>query len=298
MTPEHEQVLNEITPKTACRLIDGLSIRFVAPVIIACLMAASGAAQTAREVRGAAAVEPLQNEPPAKIIIDPPLADPLSRGRVVIQYRTEHLHIVPVFGPAALAVSPRVGHIHVTVDDAPWVWADASGEPVVLNGLPPGPHTIRLELETANHQRLDQGVVTFTVPKAPRGASAPARTAAETRAVAAVRTLPNEPPAKIIVDAPVAEALSRGVLFVQYRTENLHIVPVFGPAALAVAPQIGHIHVTVDDATWHWADASGNPVIINGLAPGPHTILIQLVNANHQPVDQEVVRVTVPKRGQ
>ena len=132
MTPEHEQALNEIEPKPACRLIDGLSIRFVAPVIIACLMAASSAAQTARDVRGAAAVEPLQHEPPAKIIIDPPLPEPLSRGRVVIQYRTENLHIVPVFGPAALAVSPRVGHIHVTVDDAPWGWADASGEPVVV----------------------------------------------------------------------------------------------------------------------------------------------------------------------
>ena len=177
MTSEHEQVLNEIAAKSKCRMIDGLSIRFVAPVIIACLMAASSAAQTARDVRGAAAVEPLQNEPPAKIIIDPPLAEPLSRGRVVIQYRTENLHIVPVFGPAALAVSPRVGHIHVTVDDAPWVWADASGEPVVLNGLPPGPHTIRLELETANHQRLDQGAVMFTVPTAPNGASAAARTA-------------------------------------------------------------------------------------------------------------------------
>src|SRR6476661_1468671 len=99
-------------------------IRFSAPVIIACLMAASSAAQTAREVRGAAAVEPLQNEPPAKIIIDPPLPEPLSLGRVVIQYGPEHLHIVPVVGPAALAVSPRVGHIHVTVDNASWVWAD------------------------------------------------------------------------------------------------------------------------------------------------------------------------------
>jgi Family of unknown function (DUF6130) len=262
------------------------SRRVGASVIAACLMAAPGAAQTAREVRGAAAVEPLQNEPPAKIIIDPPLPEPLSLGRVVIQYRTENLHIAPVFGPAALAVSPRVGHIHVTVDDAPWVWADASGEPVVLNGLPSGPHTIRLELETANHQRLDQGAVTFTIPTAPSGASAAARAAS------------NEPPAKIIIDAPVAEALSRGVLFIQYRTENLHMVPVFGPSALAVVPRVGHIHVTVDDATWHWADASGNPVIINGLAPGPHKVLIQLVNANHQPVDQEVVRVTVPKRGQ
>ena len=33
-------------------------------------------------------------------------AEPLSRGRVVIQYRAEHLHIVPVFGPAALACLP------------------------------------------------------------------------------------------------------------------------------------------------------------------------------------------------
>src|SRR6476620_1179596 len=94
------------------------SWRVSAPVIIACLMAASSAAQTARDVRGAAAVEPLQTQPPAKIIIDPPLPEPLSLGRVVIQYGTEHLHIVPVFGPAALAVSPRVGHIHVTVDNA------------------------------------------------------------------------------------------------------------------------------------------------------------------------------------
>jgi hypothetical protein len=129
------------------------------------LMAAStAAAQSARQVRGAAPVVPLTNEPPAKIIIDPPLAEPLSLGRVVIQYRTENLHIVPVFGPAALAVSPRIGHIHVTVDDNPWRWADASGEPLIVNGLPPGPHKILIQLENANHQPLDQGLVQFTIP--------------------------------------------------------------------------------------------------------------------------------------
>jgi hypothetical protein len=52
--------------------------------------------------------------------------------------------------------------------------------------------------------------------------------------------------------------------------------------------------VTVDDARWHWADASGVPVIIQRLAPGQHKILIQLVNANHQPIDQGSVLVTVP----
>jgi hypothetical protein len=251
--------------------------------LIAFLFAMPAAAQTAREVRGAAAIELLQNEPPAKIIVDAPLAEPLSRGLVVILYRAENLHIVPVFGPAAVAVSPRVGHIHVTVDDAPWVWADTSGEPVILNGLPPGPHKVLIQLETANHQLLDQGVVKFTVP--PRTA---------VREVAAVQPLQYEPPAKIIIDPPLAGPLSRGVVFLSYRATNLHIVPVFGPAALAVSPGIGHIHVTVDDAVWHWVDASGGPVIINGLAPGRHKILIRLVNAVHQPIDEGTVEVTVP----
>ena len=109
----------------------------VALVVLCVLLAAPGAsAQSARQLRGAPPVVPLTNEPPAKIIIDPPLAGPLSFGRVVIQYLTENLHIVPVFGPAALAVSPRIGHIHVTVDGASWHWADTSGEPVIINGLP------------------------------------------------------------------------------------------------------------------------------------------------------------------
>jgi hypothetical protein len=262
--------------------------------VVACLLTASAVAQTAREVRGAAAVEPLQYEPPAKIIIDPPLAETLSHGLVVIQYRTENLHIVPVFGPTALAVSPRVGHIHVNVDDAPWVWADASGEPVILNGLRPGPHKILIQLESADHQLLDQGFVKFTVPEVLPTASTAAQTASDMCGSERVQPLQNKPMAKIIIDSPRAEPLSRGVVFIQYRTENLRILPVFGTAALAVSPRIGHIHVTVDGATWHWADASGNPVIINGLVPGPHRILIQLVNANHQPIDQGTIQVTVP----
>ena len=270
--------------------------QLAALVMAACLMAAPGSAQTARQVRGAAAVEPIANEPAGKIVVDPPLAEPLSRGLVVIQYRTDNLHIAPVFGPAALAVSPRVGHIHVTVDDAMWVWADASGEPVILNGLAPGPHKVLLQLETANHQELDKGAVQFTIPNdmhpgsTHRAESRPASDTAPSHAT--------EPPAKIIIDAPRPERLARGVVFLEYRTTNLQVVPVYGPAALAVSPRVGHIHVTVDDATWHWADASGNPVIINGLLPGPHKVLIQLVNADHQPLDEGTVRLTIQQRSQ
>jgi Family of unknown function (DUF6130) len=125
-----------------------------AAILLACLVATSAAAQTTREVRGAAPVEPLQNEPPAKIIIDPPLGEPLSHGRVVIQYRPDNIQSVPFFGPAALAVSPRVGHICVTVDDSQWIWSDASGEPLVLNGLSSGPHQILFQLEITNHNLM------------------------------------------------------------------------------------------------------------------------------------------------
>ena len=128
------------------------------------LYASTAMAQTARDIRGPAPVVPLVSEPAPRIVIDPPLADWLAQGRAVIQYRTENLRIVPVFGPNALDVSPRIGHIHVTVDDAPWRWADASGEPLIINCLLPGPHKVMIELVNANHQTLNKGLVTFVIP--------------------------------------------------------------------------------------------------------------------------------------
>jgi len=125
-------------------------------------------AQNPTDICRPAPVIPLASasEPPAKIVIDPPLAGPLaSRGVVVIQYCAQNLRLVPVFGPNALTVSPRAGHIHVRVDDAAWVWADASGNPIILQGLLPGPHKVLIELVDANHQPLDQGIITFIIPE-------------------------------------------------------------------------------------------------------------------------------------
>jgi hypothetical protein len=131
------------------------------------LCATPGPAQMAQDACGLARVIPLAgSEPPAKIVVDPPLAEPLAaRGVAIIQYCARNLHIAPVFGPNALAVSPRVGHVHVTVDDAAWHWADASGVPIILRGLSPGQHKVLLELADANHQILDRGSVTFVVPE-------------------------------------------------------------------------------------------------------------------------------------
>ena len=74
----------------------------------AVLCASTALARTARDILGPAAVVPLASEPAPRIVIDPPLADWLAHGRVVIQYRAENLRIVPVLGPNALDVSPRI----------------------------------------------------------------------------------------------------------------------------------------------------------------------------------------------
>jgi hypothetical protein len=104
-------------------------------------------------------------EPAARIVVDPPLAEPLSRGVVFIHYRTENLQVVPVFGPKAVEVSPRIGHLHVALDGAPWVWADTSGGPIIVAGLPPGPHKIEITLVNANHQPVARSVVVeFVIP--------------------------------------------------------------------------------------------------------------------------------------
>ena len=94
--------------------------------------------RSAREARGSSPLVAIEDEPPPRLIVDPPLAGPLAAGKVFIQYAAENLRIVPVFGQGALDVSPRVGHVHITVDDAPWHFVDASGETVILVGLLPG----------------------------------------------------------------------------------------------------------------------------------------------------------------
>jgi hypothetical protein len=115
----------------------------------------------------ASALIAIPDEPAPRLIVDPPLAEPLAAGRVFIQYRTEHLRVVPIFGAGALDVSPRIGHVHVTVDDAPWHFIDASGETIVVVGLPPGDHQVLVELADPTHLVIDRKRVRFRVPAQP-----------------------------------------------------------------------------------------------------------------------------------
>ncbi|KAA2244274.1 DUF6130 family protein [Salinarimonas soli] len=109
----------------------------------------------------------------------------------------------------------------------------------------------------------------------------------------------NEPAPKLTVDPPIPEGLAQGIFWAQYRVENLRVVPVFGAGALTTSPRIGHLHITVDDLPWWWAEASGNNTIdIANLPPGPHKVRLQLVDANHRvfPGQEVTLNFTIPAR--
>lgn len=108
----------------------------------------------------------VEDEAAPKLIAEAPLAGPLARGAVLIPYRVENFRILPIFGAGAVDVSPRAGHVHVTVDGLPWHWADTSDtSTVVVVGLPVGEHKILIELAGPDHRVYTGQTVTFTVPK-------------------------------------------------------------------------------------------------------------------------------------
>ena len=135
-------------------------------VIAGAALAMSALAQSGAEIHGTAPfVAAVAEEPAPKLVVEPPLPGPLARGAALIPYRVENLRILPVLGADARKLSPRVGHLHVTVDDLPWRWGEfGSHNTIVVTGLPPGEHKVLIELSDPEHRIFTGEAVTFTVP--------------------------------------------------------------------------------------------------------------------------------------
>ena len=143
-------------------------IKTLATVALGTVLATTAFAQGAKEIRGGTPYVAIENEAAPKLIVDPPLAEGLAQGIFWAQYRVENVRIVQVFGAAAVDVSPRIGHLHISVDDLGWLWADASDNNTVdIAGLPPGEHKVKIDLVDANHNVFPGQSVTvkFTVPE-------------------------------------------------------------------------------------------------------------------------------------
>lgn len=150
-----------------------LLVAAAAPAGIVAATATTGRADdeaappSAKAVRGATPYVEIKDEPPPILIVDRPDPDALAKGVVWIQWRAENVRILPVFGKAALSVSPRIGHLHIHVDDLPWWWADTSDNNTIdLAGMPPGEHKVLIELVDAQHHVFpgQAKTVKFTVP--------------------------------------------------------------------------------------------------------------------------------------
>ncbi|MGO4221722.1 DUF6130 family protein [Lysobacter sp. TAF61] len=134
--------------------------RMLAASAIATMIAPDAFSQTARSL-----VVPYENEPPPKLTIEPPLPGPLAKGVAFIPYRVENLRILPVGGASARQLSPRVGHVHVTVDDLPWQWADyGQSDTIILVNLPRGEHKVLIEAVDPEGGLLTSQSIKFTAP--------------------------------------------------------------------------------------------------------------------------------------
>ncbi len=144
-------------------ILASLLAKILATVASSALLAASASAQSA-----ASLVVPVADEPAPRLFVEPPLPGPLADGVAFIPYRVENLRIMPVGGSAAKSLSPRVGHLHITVDDLPWAWADyGQSDTIILINLPRGEHKVLIEVVDAEGGTLTSKSVTFKSPGKP-----------------------------------------------------------------------------------------------------------------------------------
>ena len=133
--------------------------------LIRMLAAVAAAIVLATGVFAQSTVVPVDKEPAPKLIVEQPLPGPLARGIVYIPYRLENLRIMPLGGEAASKVSPRVGHLHITIDDLPWFIADyGQSNTIILGGMPRGQHKMLIEVVDPEGNVFTGQTVTFNSP--------------------------------------------------------------------------------------------------------------------------------------
>ena len=140
----------------------------LATIVAAALLATSSFAQSASEAPTSSPLVPNKSEAAPKLILGEPFPEALARGALVVPYRVENLRILPILGPGSSEVSPRVGHLHVSIYDFPWHWADFSenAQTIVVVGLPAGQHKLSVGSAGTNHRVYSTETVTFTIPDA------------------------------------------------------------------------------------------------------------------------------------
>lgn len=109
-----------------------------------------------------------ENEATPKLILSEPRADVLKDGYVYLPFRVENMTILPLYteihGEEATKLKPKIGHLHVMVDDNKWNWIHALTDAIYFGPLSPGAHKVRLELVDAAHSVIEVQTIEVVVP--------------------------------------------------------------------------------------------------------------------------------------
>lgn len=103
---------------------------------------------------------------------------------------------------------------------------------------------------------------------------------------------------RLILSAPRADFLEKGIVYLPFRVENMTLLPIYaeihGEEATKLRPRIGHLHVKVDGNEWSWIHALTDPVYFSTLPPGIHQVSVELADAAHNVIETQAVQLVVP----
>jgi hypothetical protein len=126
--------------------------------------------QSTRAAPKSEAVAASSTNPAApKLTLAIPDPDILKGGFVYLPFRVDNMTLLPMYveinGEDVLKLKPKIGHLHVGVDDTAWQWIHALNDPIYFGPLLPGAHKVRVEIVDAAHGVIDVQTVHFVVPK-------------------------------------------------------------------------------------------------------------------------------------
>ena len=222
----------------------------------------------------AAAQSTPETSAPIRIVWPAPDAEVIGRD-VSVSWQAPGLRIVP----AAQAENETDYHAHFIVDGAYEADEGApipqqcgvlhtAANPAVLTNLPPGEHTVELVIANPGHvpvPGLDRPSVSFTVAENPDAIRITSPENCEQVTGPDVEIAWEAPGLTIV---PAAEAQTETDLHAHFIVDGAYEV-------VAGAP------IPVQDGVIHTA---ANPVTIEGLAPGAHTIQLVIADPGHVPI--------------
>jgi len=104
---------------------------------------------------------------------------------------------------------------------------------------------------------------------------------------------PAQEPARLKLTTPFPGEPGRGLAIIPYRAENLRFIPLCTPPGLNVEWPLGYLHVVVDDTPGRWVEVSDSPLVLQGLTPGTHRVLIELADSTHRVLDSATLSLEI-----